>query len=179
MKVPVASAAKQGAARAVLCACVIAALITACSRMGRVVVDDHDGQPCFGIENTVATRLGDPELSDLRIATQADGGYETVWAFTLERPVPFPPGQCLRYGEVPGQAVKHNSAPALQFGRLYTVGLGARVKDAGDPTVAYTAEFCVIRSAAGAPRVHEVRWDEKAGIWDRAACATPSAGSHS
>lgn len=127
----------------------------------------------------VATRMGDPELLGPRIETQGGRGYETTWSFTLEKPVPFLPGQCLRYGEVPGQSVAHTSPPALQFGRLYTVGLGARVKDPGDPTFAYTAEFCVIRSAAGVPRVHEVRWDEKAGIWDRAACASPSAGSNS
>ncbi|WP_140635476.1 hypothetical protein [Methylibium rhizosphaerae] len=166
-------------AGAVLCGCVVAALMTACSRMGRVVVEDHDGQPCFGIENTVATRMGDPELWGLHIETQGDRGYETVWSFTMAKPVPFPPGRCLRYGQAPAEARMDSAPPPLQVGRLYSVGLGARVKDPSDQTLAYTAEFCVIRSAAGAPRVHEVRWDEKAGIWDRAACATPSAGSHS
>lgn len=147
--------------------------------MGQVVVEDRDGLPCFGIENTVATRIGDPELSELRIGAQGERGYETVWSFTLEKPIPFPPGQCLRYGEVPGKAAMHNPPPPLQFGRLYTVGLRAHVKDPGDPTFAYTAEFCVVRDSAGEPRVHEVRRHEKAGGWDRAACTLPSTGRNS
>ena len=73
----------------------------------------------------------------------------------------------------------HNPPPTLQIGRLYTVGLGARVKDPGDSTIAYTAEFCMIRGSAGEPRVHEVCRDEKNGGWNRAVCTLPLSGRNS
>lgn len=166
-------------AGAVLCGCVVAALMTACSRMGRVVVEERDGLPCFGIENTVATRMSDPELSWLHIETQGEGSRETVWSFSVPKPIAFPPGQCLRYGEVPAEGVTHTVAQPLHVGRRYLVTLRARGNDPTDPTFAYTAELCLVRDSTGQLGVHEIQWDEKAGIWDRAVCAMPSAGSNS
>lgn len=62
------------------------------------------------------------------------------------------------------------SAIQLTPGVVYAVTIGARVNDSSDPTFAYRGEFCLLAKAEVGKQVHQVKWDEAAGVWRREVC---------
>ena len=144
----------------------IAMLFTSCSGIGRAVVTDVDGQPCFSIPQNWDTRNG-LDLYDLSVSQnngpEAEKPYEDVWRFSVEPPgssIIARPGNCFLYGVTPARATQTVHQP-LELYRVYHVFLHARPDNS--PLRGYDAEFCVKPTANGKTMVQHVMWDEKAG----------------
>ena len=143
------------------------------SRMGEVVVTQVGAQPCFGLENTAATRHGQHQLWSIAVYQRSGSDQRPVWAFTLpplaQAPLLTPPA-CVPYGETPAKATVKAAAAALQPGVVYLVSMSARGANPHDLTISYSGEFCLVPAAEQRPSVHQVQWDNKAGKWQRDVC---------
>jgi hypothetical protein len=150
------------------------------SRMGAATIQpDVSGQPCFGIENTPATRSGGPVLESVTVSTQGGGQVASrpVWSFMIEprrSGMPLMNAQCISYGRTPkGMRLLTESSP-LEPGVVYVVSMGVRLADPDDSTQAYQGRFCLIPGSPK-PGVYEVLWDARAGQWMTAPCSAKPA----
>ena len=145
----------------------------AMSRLGQIVVTVVDGKPCFGLESTVATHRGEPTLRSVSVRLEGGSEQSAVWVFRTPPTSPgaaFTPPTCLRYGEVAPDAIVSKEPTDLVSGKVYSVFIRARGMDATDPTLGYTAEFCLQRNPDQTLRVHQKRPDAKAGKWPHDFC---------
>ena len=155
----------------------IAALATGCaarSRMGEAVVTQSGSQPCFGLESTAATRLGQHKLWSIAVYQRSVDKPQPVWVLTLppqNQPLLMTPPICVVYGQAPAQAAVTTAPSPLQPGLIYSVSVSARGTDASDPTRSYSGEFCLIRKGNQQVSVHQIQWDAGASKWQRDVCA--------
>ena len=146
---------------------------SATSRMGSVVVTQVGDVPCFALEDTRATRTGDPRLFAIDVYTFEARAGEPIWSFTVPFAgpgVPAPPTSCVTYGQVLPTAAQIRPPQALHTGVVYVIWIGARVKELSTSTQGYLAEFCLLRQPDQTLRIHQVRWDSSAGEWQREIC---------
>jgi hypothetical protein len=154
-------------------ACVHVTGCAARSRMGEVVVTQSGSQPCFGLENTAATRQGQHRLWSIAVYQRSGDRPQPVWVFTVapqNQAVLMVPPVCVPYGQAPAQAAVSIAPIALETGVIYSVSVGARGTDASDPTLSYSGEFCLVRKASQPSTVHQIQWDAKAEKWQRDVC---------
>lgn len=150
--------------------------VTGCaarSRMGEVVVTQSGSQPCFGLENTAATRQGEHRLWSIAVYQRSGDKPQPVWVFTLapqNQTLLMTPPVCVPYGKVPAQAVVSTAPAVLEPGLIYSVSVGARGTDASDPTRSYSGEFCLLRKTSQPTTVHQIQWDAKTEKWQRDIC---------
>jgi hypothetical protein len=154
-------------------ACAHAAGCAARSRMGEVVVTQSGSEPCFGLENTAATRQGEHRLWSIAVYQRSGDKPQPVWVFTLapqNQALFMAPPVCVLYGQAPAQAAVSTAPIALETGIVYSVSVGARGTDASDPTRSYSGEFCLLRKAGQPSTVYQIQWDAKAEKWQRNIC---------
>jgi hypothetical protein len=150
--------------------------VTGCaarSRMGEVVVTQSGSQPCFGLENTAATRQGQHRLWSIAVYKRSGDKPQPVWVVTLapqNQAQLIAPPVCVPYGQAPAQAAVSTAPIGLETGVLYSVSIGARGTDASDPTRSYSGEFCLIRKTSEPITVHQIQWDAQAEKWQRDIC---------
>ena len=146
---------------------------TASSRMGRAVVTQIDGTPCFGIPHNAETRNGVPFTTVNVTKNNAPGATtlpELVWLSWIEprgKTILLKPGTCIRYGKLPAPAHQETFI-ALQPYKVYSVMLQAVPE--GSNLRGYDAEFCLIPDAAQKHRVQVIPWDEQASRWRYELC---------
>lgn len=134
------------------------------SRVGDVLIQNQAGAPCFTIPNTEESRLnGDLLFYGLSIydETQPDKN-QRLWTLRLN-PGSTPPllhsTACYRYGVTATDTTAHpTTVPPLVSGRIYRVLLSARATDPTDPTIAYTARFCLITQPDGSHDVYQIQY---------------------
>ena len=154
----------------------IAAQATGCaarSRMGEAVVTQSGSQPCFGLESTAATQLGQHKLWSIAVYQRSADKPQPVWVFTLApqaQALLMTPPICVVYGQAPAHAAVSTAPAPLQPGLVYSVSVGARGTDASDPTLSYSGEFCLTRKGNQQVSVHQVQWDAEASKWQRDVC---------
>jgi hypothetical protein len=144
----------------------------ATSRMGEAEVRMDRGQVCF---SPTAAELRRPGAADLRagvVTNMTAKPVSEVRAFKVApeaMPISLADGACLPHGS--NVQVSQQTGPVgLAPGNVYQVLLLPKLSDRSDPARGFTAEFCLFRSPDQALRVHQVRWDEKAGKWQRDVC---------
>ncbi len=162
-----------------LCALLVAVSFTSCSGIGRAVVTEVDGQPCFSIEKNWTTRNGLPMYGLLVSAKEAhfdnpDEYY--IWRFDIQPPgksIPTLPGKCMRYGATPALATQHVLKPLEPY-TVYHVFIDAK---SDGPIFGYKADFCIKPSEPPGKRVFVVPFDEKSSQWRYDLCARPAPAS--
>lgn len=151
------------------------------SGMGMAVVTQSANLPCFGIESTRATRLGNPQLQAISVSiADGEGKGSPVWR-AMVSPVapriPLPVGQCVQYGaSLPDGQVLEAPRPLVP-GRVYSVTVNAVVEDPSEPVFLYRADFCMVRRPGQAVRVHLVERKEGKPQADACGLLAPSAAS--
>lgn len=142
----------------------VALAFTSCSSMGKAVVTEVDGQPCFAIEKTWSSRNGLP-MHGLTVVQRDSPGArpysKSVWTFRVEPPgsaIITRPEKCMPYGVTPEGATQKTLMPLEPY-QVYSVAIAAAPENSG--MIAHTAEFCVKPAPAGQPRVITVIFDEK------------------
>jgi hypothetical protein len=148
----------------------------ATSSMGKAVVSDVNGLPCFSVPANSATQSGVPldALGVTKMKGKKEVGYPTeVWYFRITPPgetMLVHPKDCILYGQVPKTAQQEEFEP-LQSYQVYSVFMQAVPKDSN--LQGYRAEFCVTASESGKKKVLVVPWDESARKWQYEVCAKP------
>ncbi len=154
-------------------------LLNACasdarSRQGRAVVTGvASGAPCFSIEDTSATRGGNPRLRALSVYAESGPDTGKIWSYLVQpdsQGVPIQRSSCSAYGQMPADAQVLQQPSELIPGILYSVEMNVKLDDPTNPTFMYVAEFCLILQPDRTIRVHQVRWDKAAGKWQRDIC---------
>lgn len=142
----------------------VALVFTSCSSIGRAVVTEVDGQPCFAVEKTWSSRNGLP-MHGLTVVQRDYPGTRPyshyVWTFRVDPPgssIVTRPETCMRYGVTPKGATQETLLPLEPY-QVYSVGIDAAPENSG--MIAHTAEFCVRPASAGPPRVITVIFDKK------------------
>lgn len=144
--------------------------------MGKAVVTDVGGLPCFSVPKNWDTRGGIPlETLDVTKENGPDAAipYEQVWAFHMEPPgesITTWPDKCFAYGMTPKRATRDVLTP-LQAFQVYSVFIHA-IPD-GTSLRGYDAKFCIKPAVNGSSRVLTVPWDDAAGRWRYDLCAPP------
>ena len=154
-------------------ACAHATGCAARSRMGEVVVTQSGSQPCFGLENTAATRQGQHKLWSIAVYQRSGDKPQPVWVFTLapqNQALLMTPPVCVPYSQAPTQAAVTTAPIALETGIVYSVSVGARGTDDSDSTRSYSGEFCLVRKTNQPATVQQIKWDAQAGKWQRDVC---------
>lgn len=147
---------------------VMASGCAARSGMGTAVVSQAGEVPCFGVESTVATRHGNPELQAISVTDQKGN---PVWRFIFAPSAPGIPlavGQCVQYGAKLPEMRVYVEPRQLEAGTLYTVMVNASVDDPQEAIHLYSARFCVVRQPGAAVRVHQI--ESKEGKPQAAVC---------
>jgi hypothetical protein len=146
--------------------------------MGTVIVQQSGDVPCFALEDTTATRRGNPKLGSITVSAgtgESGPAPRRVWSFMVEPSstgIPFPVGQCMPYGQTPA-GVKTRTlvqAEPLVAGVVYVVSISAELSDPNDSTQGYSSEFCMIKQDGGIVRVHQIKKDVSVRMQQRALC---------
>lgn len=154
-------------------ASLLATPCVALSRMGEAVVRMDSGKVCFAPAPGELGRPGASDIGAVFVTNVSAQPAKEAWAVQLvydAGPFRIPRGGCLAYGQQ--LPALHQVGPAeLEPGVIYSAFLKPRLTDRQDSTRGFTAEFCLLRNADQTLRVHQIQWDDKAGRWQREACA--------
>jgi hypothetical protein len=150
--------------------------VEATSRMGRAVVTESNGLPCFAVPSDAET-LGGIPLYDLLVSEPKSRDWKALpdelWGFAIEPPgysIAVLPQNCIRYGNTPNSAKQRTLKPLQPF-HVYAVSIGARPKDSG--VIGYNAEFCLKPANDGRMTVQVIEWDRITRKWQYDVCAKP------
>ena len=144
------------------------ATCTASSSVGRAVITDVNGLPCFGVPNNAETRDGVPLFTVIVTKRNLPGATtlpEKVWFSWIEprgKSILLKPGSCIRYGVLPPSAQQEFLVPLEPYS-IYSLMLQAFPQNSS--LRGYKGEFCMIPGAGNKLRVQVVPWDEKASTW--------------
>jgi hypothetical protein len=133
----------------------------ATSDIGRAIITERDGQPCFESSDPSAMR----RLQAIVVYDISAPPSPSVWRVQIEPEQEFNrPGICVTYGQTFTSQKLNQPAMSLSVGRVYAVFLNAPSANPRDPLRGYEAEFCLVAQPGNAkPVVRQVFWDSKQG----------------
>ncbi|HDS1651640.1 hypothetical protein NJH49_14140 [Stenotrophomonas maltophilia] len=158
--------ARVFAAGAVLCTLLPIGDATAYSGFGAAVIEDREGNPCFGLPSRALEWMRSPRR--LHALTVYQGDTVKTWSFMYDSAPPqlLASGQCIVYGALPASATLLRSPQPLLPGTLYEVYLNAPTNG---PIRGYRARFCLKAAPDGSIQVIPVSHDKHTG-WSAAVC---------
>lgn len=132
-------------------------------RTGEVVVrEGNAGVPCFSISEREELRAGAPNFHAITVGEAGAGARGAMWTMAMPAARTFPVSfrMCVPYaGRLP--VLPQTPALALQPGQVYEVVIEARPPLAAKAPRSYRGRFCVLKAAAGVPRVRMAVADAK------------------
>lgn len=158
--------ARVFAAGAVLCTLLPIGDATAYSGFGAAVIEDREGNPCFGLPSRALEWMRSPRRLHALMVYQGD--TVKTWSFMYDSAPPqlLASGQCIVYGALPASATLLRSPQPLLPGTLYEVYLNAPTNG---PIRGYRARFCLKAAPDGSIQVIPVSHDKHTG-WSAAVC---------
>lgn len=158
--------ARVFAAGAVLCTLLPIGDATAYSGFGAAVIEDREGNPCFGLPSRALEWMRSPRRLHALMVYQGD--TVKTWSFMYDSAPPqlLASGQCIVYGALPASATLLRSPQPLLPGTLYEVYLNAPTTG---PIRGYRARFCLKAAPDGSIQVIPVSHDKHTG-WSAAVC---------
>lgn len=128
-----------------LALCLSVSASWASSRMGTAEVLLQDGQACFNVPAKDAKRDPAARLQVIVVSDASKGSQGMDWSMNFDRVKgrAISSVRCFPYGQVPEDATS-GPVPPLSDGKAYNVYLNVRASDPSDPTMGYSANFCVV-----------------------------------
>jgi hypothetical protein len=140
--------------------------------MGNIRLTQVGEQPCFAVADTATNRRNPPLLHALVVSEKGQNPPKEVWGISMPNAskLLMPPDTCIHYGQLPIGAQVVTPPMRLQLGQIYGGFVNASPENPSNRISFYTVEFCLIKDASGATKVHEIQWDKTQERWRYDVC---------